>query len=86
MVNKSFLDLDMKKKFIVIPLGMTILTGCSFGNYEGLTAEEWADEYYYCREDIYGKADTITGLQDEVVSLELCVLTADTLNEAQDCL
>ena len=34
----------MKKLLLFLPL-VLILSGCSIGNYDGLTAEEWADEY-----------------------------------------
>ena len=36
----------MKKLIFFLPL-ILILSGCSIGNYEGMSAEEWADESYY---------------------------------------
>lgn len=38
----------MKKSLMVlIMLSVALLlSGCSFGKYEGMSAEEWADEYY----------------------------------------
>lgn len=34
-------------KLFVLLIAGVLLSGCSIGKYEGLTAGEWADEAYY---------------------------------------
>jgi PBP1b-binding outer membrane lipoprotein LpoB len=49
----------MKKILIITVLFSSVFffSGCSGGKYDGLTAEEWADEYY-ASEDTYQKFRT----------------------------
>lgn len=47
----------MMKKYSIastLLLSIIFLSGCSIGKYEGMTAEEWADNYYES-EDTYNK-------------------------------
>jgi len=37
----------MIKILLILLIAGMLLCGCSIGKYDGLTAEEWADEYYY---------------------------------------
>lgn len=55
----------MKKLLPFLPL-VLILGGCSFGKYDGMTAEEWADEASY--------------YEDEYNSFRSCVEDYDSFN------
>lgn len=87
----------MKRLLIILLL---FLSGCSVGTYEGLTAEEWFDEYdsieaqnqdlRYQLSDLEMERDELQGQYDEIEAekyeLENCVNNAYTKQDADYCI
>ncbi len=86
------------KKLLIIPL--LFLSGCSIGSYNGLTAEEWFDEYdsenvrnqslEYQLSDLetekYDLQSQYDNLESDKANLENCVNSAYTKQDSDYCI
>jgi|WetSurMetagenome_2_1015567.scaffolds.fasta_scaffold34465_2 hypothetical protein len=60
----------MKELMIIVLLALVVIPGCTFGTYEGKTAEEWRDEYYAENEDKVNLQNSFDELEAEKEDLQ----------------
>lgn len=73
----------MRKYLLFIPL---ILSGCNIGTYQGLTAEEWFNEYDYCDGELTDIQNQLSDTESELEELRDCIDDSGSWEEATNCI